>query len=141
MVMNRPSLSSASCLLAAFVLALTAGCSDRPERAHVSGKITLAGKPVGPGFIIFMPDREQGTTGKAASAEFSSDGVYELTTYESGDGAIVGKHTVLIQPPPSETPVPGRPPTIPWCYGNPRQALLHAEIVPGSNEINFDLKP
>lgn len=129
-------------------VALLTGCGGGPEVAPVEGVITLRGKPIGPGEILFVPDAAQSTQGKAAVGHFKSDGVYTLTTFQSGDGALVGHHKVIIRPRMTdaeggdEGPVdPKKLPPIPAKYGNLVQPILSAEVKRGGEEINFDLTP
>lgn len=57
--------------------------------------------PVTEGYVLFTPKLQPGadpkTSGKGASAYIQSDGRYTLTTYEDGDGAIIGEHVVRIE--------------------------------------------
>jgi len=77
------------------VLLLTAGCggSNYPT-AEVKGKVLYDGKPlVGGGQILFVPLAKEG---KASTGEILPDGSFSLTTYDAGDGAILGEHRVEI---------------------------------------------
>jgi hypothetical protein len=88
-----PPLPRLAFVLAAAALAAAAGCgSGRPELAPVSGRVTYGGKPVTSGRIHFWPQE-----GPKASGRIGEDGTFELTTYEPGDGAVLGKHTVTIE--------------------------------------------
>lgn len=80
-------------LLMAFCsLTTLSGCgSNRPETFPVSGKVTLGGKPLTFGQITFYPEK-----GRLAMGTIDSDGTYELTTLEKGDGALPGQHKVII---------------------------------------------
>jgi len=72
-----------------------AGCENAEfDVAKVSGDVTCGGEPVMMGTVVFTPVGEGGLTGKPATATVQPDGTFELSTYETGDGAIVGKHTV-----------------------------------------------
>lgn len=77
-------------LLIALTLPL-AGCGG-PKLARVQGKVTVAGKPVRKGRIMFYPAGAPGATGAIAE-----DGSYSLTTHKPGDGAAVGEHRVAIE--------------------------------------------
>ena len=75
------------------VLLLLAGCgSGHPETAPVSGKITYDGNPVTQGKIVFYPEH-----GRSATGQIGPDGSYTLTTFDQGDGAVLGKHRVTIK--------------------------------------------
>ena len=129
-----------SALLAAAVIS---GCGKKGglETAPVSGKVTYRGKPLTTGTVMFVPGE-----GPAATGEINSAGVYKLTTYTSGDGAVIGKHKVTITAlqgmgdalPEQRSPTP--PPLIPAKYLNDGTSGLTAEVKPGTNnEVNFEL--
>lgn len=84
--MRRRSLGGL--LLAAGLLA-AAGCGG-PRLAPVSGRVTVGGKPVPEGVVMFHP--ADGPTAVGAI----KDGAYTLTTFKPGDGALVGDHKVTI---------------------------------------------
>ena len=45
----------------------------------------------------FVPRGGPGAqTGQAATGEIGADGYYTLTTFEKGDGAVLGEHSVLV---------------------------------------------
>lgn len=152
---NEPRLSpfAVASLLILSVLMMS-GCGG-PKLAPVTGTVRLEGEPVGPGVILFQPDKNKGNEGKAAMGNFGSDGVYTLKTYEEGDGALVGHHKVIIRGfPPSggdgDQVVGDRPidnatrwaqePEISRRYQNAQDPLLSAEVVVGGPPIDFDLE-
>ena len=75
----------------AAVTALLAGCGGNTGIVPVTGQITWEGAAVTAGRITFYPD-----TGRPATAAIQSDGSYELTTLDEGDGVQVGPHVVTI---------------------------------------------
>ena len=137
-------------------LALMAGCGpDRPETAPVSGRITLGGQPVATGRIIFYPEQ-----GRSAIGAIGPEGVYTLTTFEPGDGALLGEHQVTIQATKVTGPAmpssfeeelrqggSGRAASVPaavqWIvpqeYSRRESSPLRAEVARGQNTVNFDL--
>jgi hypothetical protein len=89
MIPRHPVPISAALLL----LTLLCGCgSGLPERGKVTGKVTFNGKPVPEGTVTFYPK-----TGRSATGRIQPDGTYTLTTFDEGDGAIVGSHEVTIE--------------------------------------------
>ena len=129
------------------IMILAAGCDKHPRLVTVHGKITLAGKPVGPGDILFIPNKAKGSSGKTAIGHFEEDGQYVLTTYKNNDGVIIGHHTVTITPRPAgvapgtEFPANAKLSPIPAKYGDPVRSPLSAEVQSGTSEVNFDLTP
>ena len=70
-----------------------AGCgSGKPDTASVEGTIRLHGELVTTGRITFYPEQ-----GRPATGQIGSDGTYALTTFEDGDGALLGKHRVTVR--------------------------------------------
>jgi hypothetical protein len=137
------------------------GCGpSRPETAPVSGLVTYAGKPVPVGQIVFRPEN-----GRPAIAAINANGRYTLTTFKSGDGALLGKHVVTITatrahdgpPPPKDSQDPPSPKSlleevrvggggrravewiVPATYSRSETTPLNAEVARGQNTINFNL--
>lgn len=78
-------------VIIAFILAAS-GCSSGLDLGQVTGRVTIQGKPVPSGVIMFYPEN-----GPTAVGEIRADGTYTLSTIKPGDGAIVGLHRVTIQ--------------------------------------------
>ena len=86
----------------------------------------------------------------AASGSVGPDGAYTLTTYDEGDGAVVGFHKVTIRfasalgagPGSVERPVTsqGGAADIRVKYANVQNPLLTAEVKRGGCSVDFDLK-
>jgi hypothetical protein len=144
--------------VAATMLAISAlGCGNR-GLAKVSGRVTVGGRPVSSGTIMFYP-----ASGPGAVGEIGPDGAYTLTTYRRGDGAAIGMHAVAIhataigpssvkQPEKYEDELraPGQPTgpilvpgkvtwLVPEKYSLPATSPLTAEVKPGTNTIPFDI--
>src|SRR5258708_2386637 len=95
----------ASKSLAIFAIALgfgpvVAGCggsSVRPTMGRVHGTVSYEGKPLDKGRITFTPVSSDGISGgTGAMSPIESDGSFDLTTFDTGDGAIVGQHIVTV---------------------------------------------
>jgi hypothetical protein len=68
------------------------GCGDgRPERLPVMGQVLIDGQPLTFGQVLFHSKNHRPATGK-----IQSDGRFELSTYERGDGCVVGSHHVTV---------------------------------------------
>ena len=110
---------------------LTVGCSG-PRFGSVRGRVTCQGKPVTRALILFAPmpagegDKE---SGKPCGMALDADGRFSgLTTFRPGDGALVGRHRVVVTP-EFEFANPG-------CYPNKE---IVVEVKEGENEINIEL--
>jgi hypothetical protein len=126
-------------IAATFVLALT-GCSNK--LAAVSGKVTMDGKPIGPGDIAFTP---VGQGNNAATGTVEKDGSYFLKTGRE-TGIAPGKYQVSLsvrEPPadyhPGDRPPPGRL-LIPEKYLLPSSSGLEFDVQAGHNTIDLPLK-
>ncbi len=64
-----------------------------PRRRRFKGTIKQGGKPVADANVIFYP---QGEGGRVATGTTDAQGAFTLTTYETGDGAVVGSHKVTV---------------------------------------------
>jgi len=142
--MPHPDLTSVRWAIAlALTLPLAAGCGA--NTAPVNGRVTRNGNPVGPGTVIFMPSA--GDQKHSAVGQFGADGRYELTTFQPGDGALRGKHRVIIQAAGlegesygEETAAAPAGADIPLKYADPKQSGLTATVKPGPNVIDFELR-
>ena len=77
---------------AALAALAVAGCGDgRPERVAVSGRVLIDGQPLEQGNVRFHPQDQ-----RVASAKLGPGGTFTLTTYDYGDGVVVGKHPVSV---------------------------------------------
>lgn len=112
----------------------------------VGGLVSLGGKPVGGGQIMFVPAKP----GPTATGLIGRDGRYTLSTFSRGDGAPLGDHEVLIESVPDtsttmpedviETRTPATPPEIPQKFGRPGRSGLAATVTSGSNAVDFRLE-
>ncbi|MEX0867212.1 MAG: hypothetical protein WD030_07630, partial [Pirellulales bacterium] len=98
--------------------------------------------------VHFLPE-----AGPAAVGTLDEHGQYALSTYQSGDGAVVGTHQVYFVAPPVEdesfseadymsgrVPRPrSRQPFVPVKYLAARTSELTAEVVRGTNRLDFEL--
>jgi hypothetical protein len=139
-----------------FLVSVLGGCGDdptKPKLGKVHGKVTLDGKPVERGHIVFTPvSGKGGETGQTATGEINSDGTFDLTTFDTGDGAILGQHiaTVTVPEPGSENL--GKPDasgrinyvlpknTSPKKYEKADTSPLRYTVKEGSNAFEIELK-
>jgi len=80
-------------LTVALALVLAAGCADKgPKRYHLSGPVTLDGKPIPYGEVLFTPDAAKKNDGPQGRAPIK-DGQYDTA---GADGlGIAGGPTVI----------------------------------------------
>jgi hypothetical protein len=145
------------------VLTSALGCSgssgDRPKTVPVTGTVIYNGEPIeGAHVTFFSPDKSV-----TAFARTGSDGTFKLTTFDEGDGAVVGTHKVSIMKreiigdvPASTYTGEGDPPAnyeeledqpaletrsiLPAQYSNVETSNLTAEVTErGDNDFPFTL--
>jgi hypothetical protein len=130
------------------------GCGQRgdaPELGHVTGTVTLDGKPVYGTAIVFNPDN-----GRPARGRTDLDGKYELTYIRKTKGAKIGHNRVEIAPNEEDeedaeeqanagedTSTPKRrrardKVVIPARYNT--KSELEADVKPGENVFDFKLE-
>jgi len=141
-------------LILSFAAALS-GCSpadpQKPKLGKVTGRVTFQGKPVTSGSVMFTPSaNEGGTTGQLASGRIESDGTFTLTTFDTGDGAILGEHIVTVesrdirgvQRPKMSARIKYELPksTIPDKYSNVHTSPYRFRVKEGVNHANIDLE-
>ncbi len=83
--------SNALILSIVLLLGSVGGCGDRPELAPVSGHVTLDGKPLNFGFVLFSPAK-----GIPAQGEIQEGGNFQMASKHPADGALVGPHEVSV---------------------------------------------
>lgn len=119
-------------LIAATLAAAIVGCggSDFPT-AQVSGKVVHQGQGVPNAGVTFAPEpAEGGYSGKSASGTTDASGSFTLSTYQPGDGAVVGKHRVYVHSADElQFKLPGAAPE-----------GLSLDVKPGDNHFEIELK-
>jgi hypothetical protein len=138
----RPICQLAGVVLGLVSMMLLSGCSSGGfPTAPVRGTITYQGKPLTTGTILFRPEGDL----PSATGEIKPDGSYVLTTYTDDDGAVLGKHDILITAiedqtdklPEARNPAPGL--IIPVRYTNFATSGLSREVKEGQNTFDFEL--
>lgn len=133
------------------------GCSGstkaRPKVVPVNGVVKFKGKPVVGADITFMAEGSP----RFATAKTDAEGKYSLTTFDTNDGAVAGKHTVTIAM--STGVAGGKKPeemkpedliamgprnnvdaVLPVKYASPKESGLVRTVVDGEqNTFSFDL--
>jgi hypothetical protein len=126
-------------LMAAALVAL-AGCGRSDSLPsyqvyEVKGKVVLAdGKPLGGGWITFVPKGELPVT---PSAAIGSDGTFSLNTGGSGDGAPPGDYKVRVEAPQFQQAVPKsrRKPVFPEKYNDEDSSGLVITVRAQNNQL------
>lgn len=122
-------------------LAVAVGCGG--GLPTVSGKLTLDGQPLAASdtvrvTIMFYPE----SGGAPAAALVDSSGRYELATGAT-EGIAPGRYIAVVSAVDSSPSADGTPQKrviTPDMYADPTRSGLVAEVKPGSNRLDFDLK-
>jgi hypothetical protein len=119
---------------------LSAGCGPSgPARGPASGKVTVGGKPLPHGSVIF--ESADGKTN--IITPIGSDGTFNASTAE-GPGLPIGDYRIGVSPvgvaatvdaPPlvGSAPTESKDPPIPEKYRKPATSPLKARIAPNAN--------
>jgi hypothetical protein len=159
-------------MLALGALAVTLSGCGRTESTFfpVEGTVTKGGRPLGNIEVVFLADAEAGTVGPRASGTTDEAGHYRLRTDRGDDGAVAGKHVILVLDPevargrmersfrgpqpkdaarlspqnvkhlPAPRKTPADAPRIPSSYGRINETPLRAEVLPGEQVIDLEVK-
>lgn len=106
-------------------------------RAPVSGRVLCEGQPIGHVMVYFMPKMEgkNGNVGKFGMGKADADGNFTISTYDTNDGAVVGKHKVRVG-----SPLGGAPSDFKCaCALNEEVDVTEVEVVEGKNNL-FEIK-
>lgn len=145
-ILNRSDVTRSRAVLLQ-IGAICAACLGLPgcggakfQVAPVSGTCLCNGEPIEAGLVIFEPIPEAGAnmkeSGRSASGMLQPDGSFVLSTFGNNDGAIVGRHKVLIYAPTLEDD--DAPLTDENRFACGKQTI-EQEIVPGKNVIELKL--
>jgi len=74
------------------------GCGQKHDLAPAGGKVTLDGRPLSGGGVVFAPIARGNAAeaGKPSYGDIQPDGTFVLGTYDESDGAVIGKHSATI---------------------------------------------
>ncbi|SFI23887.1 carboxypeptidase-like regulatory domain-containing protein [Planctomicrobium piriforme] len=124
-------------VVVAMLVAVTfVGCGGKPkgpELGEVTGIVTMDGAPLPNKTIVFASEKARPAMGTT-----DAEGRYTLTYAGNEKGTPVGRSTVTISTPLDHPPGPTYKDPVPAKYNTASE--LGAEVKPGKQEFNFDLK-
>jgi len=88
-------------------LAAAVGCSDGIEKkpvAATSGRVLCKGLPVANASVLFNPvsQGKSALAGKQGYANTNANGEFVISTYGDRDGAVVGRHKIIVAGDPED---------------------------------------
>ncbi len=101
------SLRRQTCIVSAVLVLAASGCGDGRDKKSVAateGTVMCEGQPVPFVAVFFEPlaEGKSANVGKQAIGHCDANGRFILSTYDSNDGAVVGKHRVRVGRPMGE---------------------------------------
>lgn len=123
-------------------LATIIGCGgDGLTTYTTTGSVVFEdGTPLTGGSVIFQSQEHP----LSARGMIGEDGTFELGTYETGDGAVAGKHAVAILPPKAQVDTDEKVfiPAIDVKYQDARRSQIFREVTAdGENEFEITVTP
>ncbi|WP_428305089.1 hypothetical protein [Lacipirellula sp.] len=140
LVVNSARTAATLLLVAAATCLATSGCS-KSDYSTVSGGVSLDGKPLDGGAIVFVPE----TSGPLAYGKVRPDGSYTLQSSGGVEGLKPGNYVVTIsyrsgQPSFGMTLAQIQAlEKVPISYTTPETSSLHEQVLAGENVIDLKL--
>ncbi len=127
------------------LVSMASGCSQQPQTFLVHGMVVFPdGKPLTKGTIEFEVTRDSKPI--TATGEIASDGTFQLGTFQAKDGAIAGKHRVVVIAnhvigTGEERPEALPPPLLHPKYQDYKTSDLTVTVKPEVNNILIEVEP
>ncbi len=144
MSFKRRSRIATYLLTASLLVAIGCGKTQDPNRLPVfptAGKVTFQGKPASGALVVLHPKVETPENQSVRPRAYvKEDGSFELSSYESNDGAPLGDYAVVLVWPksikgPDGSSGPG-PNVLPPKYSRPETSPAVVKIAEGSNQLD-----
>lgn len=106
----------------------------------VRGTLFVGGEPAAGAFVVFHPASSSEAKTTNPNGRVQADGTFQLTTYESQDGAPANEYVVTIfwpEPPksPIDHPAMG-PDRLKNRYTDPATSLIRVSVSEGENVLD-----
>lgn len=131
------------CGFALFLILLTSGCGSSAGNQKLpvvkaDGTVSIPDMDTSGLSLIFIPETENSPNGWT---KVGPDGKFEVSTYEAGDGAVVGTYKVIVSggdgPMEEDDPRMAR---IPAEFKNRTKSSWNVEVTADPESNHFDLK-
>lgn len=126
-----------------------AGCGTRHEFGKVEGTVRAGGQALANVVVTFLPEKPGDSATPRSLAQTDAAGRYALRTESQQEGAVIGKHRVVVEdlailaaPRAADGTVLKRPPVrFSSSYTDVLRTPLIVVVKSGSQTIDFDLSP
>jgi hypothetical protein len=127
-------LESWVCLAVCLVSFAGCGGMEKFDTTPTKGIVLCNGDPVEGAIVFFEPLKsgDSGLVGKSAVGRTDAKGEFVLTTYDEGDGAVIGRHRVRV----------GAPEVSGWecdCQTNSEVNIMEVDVTADGN-TNFKVE-
>jgi hypothetical protein len=97
----------------------------------------MDGRPLPHAFVVFHPQGVSGPDDVRPRARADANGSFWLSTYDSADGAPIGKYRITVEKykPPKESDKGPPVNLLPPRYAKPDRSNLTARVQKGQNEL------
>lgn len=138
-----PAAWAGAAVLAVIAVATSIGCgSSPPKLVPAEGVILIDGEPAADISVQFLPDEIEGEKRPTSYAVTDSEGRFVLKTYEQGNGAVVGGHSVILVDTLEERPEQGQELTAPPRLDSRYSTItggVRATVTDGGGPITVDV--
>ena len=124
------------------ILLCGSGCSDTDEIRlpvfPVKGQISFNGKPAAGAFVVLHPKGNADPRLVPPRAIVDADGSFELSTYESQDGAAAGEYSLTVEwrkLVKEGGDFKAGPNVLPARYSKPATSKLEVRVAEGFNQL------
>ena len=124
------------------LLPLGAGCGKKGRvwelNGQVEGVVKLEGTPLAHVFVRFVPN-DPVEQGPISHGQTDSKGHFTLSTEDDRDGAVIGKHKILVFAGRTESGARIGS-NVPPSYRTAKDSRLELEVTPDKHSYELDLK-
>ena len=107
--------------------------ANGPPLFPVKGHVFYESKPAN-GAVVILHSTGNRVNASRPRGRADATGAFELTTYETGDGAAAGEYVVTVEWKRAEDHPEQGTELLPPVYGDPKTSKLSVTVTPGVNE-------
>ena len=129
------------CFCSLLCAAILVGCDQAPELGHVTGTVTMDGKPLGEVRVLFVPEPDDEGEGIYSDCYTGEDGKYDLIYSSDSEvrGATVGPHTVAVEDAQAEESRGSMAIRVPDRFSSAVRSPLKFDVKTGENTYDIEI--